>query len=97
MFLGQYRYENSLVYNGVKNFFIGSSDWHGAELRLLSTAITDHKLMIGVEYQNNTSIKQTFQNLDNTDENVAVKSSVLRMGVYLQDAWRITDTLLATL
>jgi|GEM_PF-4725447 len=53
--------------------------------------------MIGVEYQNNTSIKQTFHNLDNTDENVAVKSSVLRMGVYLQDELRITDTLSATL
>lgn len=97
LFLGQYRYENPLVYSGEKTLSTGPSDWHGAELRMLSTAITDHKLMLGVEYQNNTSIKQTFQNFDNPDENVASKSSVLRMGVYIQDEWRITDTLSATI
>jgi iron complex outermembrane receptor protein len=71
-------------------------DWHGLELRLLSTAITDHKLMFGVEYQNNTQIKQAFQNFDNPAENVAIKSSVVRVGIYAQDEWSITDTLSLT-
>ncbi len=96
VFLGQYRYDNPMVYGGERTLSTGPSDWHGAELRLLSTAITDHKLMFGVEYQNNTSIKQTYQNFDNPSQNTVINSSVLRMGVYIQDEWRITDTLSAT-
>lgn len=96
LFLGQYRYDNPMLYGGEKTLSTGPSDWHGAELRLLSTAFTDHKLMAGFEYQNNTSITQTFQNFDNPDENTRIKSSVMRLGVYLQDEWRITGTLSAT-
>ncbi|MBS0498430.1 MAG: TonB-dependent receptor [Proteobacteria bacterium] len=96
LFLGQYRYDNPMIYGGEKTLSTGPSDWHGAELRLLSTALTDHKLMLGFDYQNNTSITQTFQNFANPDENARVKSSVMRLGVYLQDEWRITDTLSAT-
>jgi iron complex outermembrane receptor protein len=96
LFLGQYRYDNPIFYGGEKTLSTGPSDWHGAELRLLSTAFTDHKLMAGFEYQNNTSITQTFQNFSNPDENVHIKSAVMRLGVYLQDEWRITDTLSAT-
>lgn len=85
LFLGQYHYDNPMIYGGEKTLSTGPSDWHGAELRLLSTALTDHKLMLGFEYQNNTSITQTFQNFANPDENARVKSSVMRLGVYLQD------------
>jgi len=74
----------------------GPSNWHGAELRLLSTTITHHKLMLGFEYQNNTSIKQSFQNFDNPHSNISIKESVLRLGVYAQDEWQITDTLSLT-
>ncbi|MDP1549973.1 MAG: TonB-dependent receptor [Nitrosomonas sp.] len=95
-FLGQYRYDNPLIYGGEKTLSTGPSDWHGAELRLLSTALSNHKLMAGVEYQNNTSINQTFQNFDHPEDNIAIKSSVVRFGVYAQDEWRITDTLSAT-
>ena len=96
LFLGQYRYDNPLVYGGEKTLSTGPSDWHGAELRLLSTALSNHKLMAGVEYQNNTSIKQSFQNFDHPEDNLAIKSSVVRVGVYAQDEWRITNTLSAT-
>ncbi|WP_240142458.1 TonB-dependent receptor plug domain-containing protein [Nitrosomonas oligotropha] len=95
-FLGQYRYDNPMIYGGDRTLSTGPSDWHGVELRLLSTAFADHKLMAGFEYQNNTSIKQTFQNFSSPDENIAIKSSMMRLGVYLQDEWRITDTLSAT-
>lgn len=95
-FLGQYRYDNPMIYGGDRTLSTGPSDWHGVELRLLSTALTDHKLMAGFEYQNNTSIKQTFQNFSSPDENITIKSTVMRIGVYLQDEWRITDTLSAT-
>ena len=96
VFLGQYRYDNPLIYGGEKNLFTGPSDWHGAELRVLSTALTDHKLMFGVEYQNNTRIKQTFQNFANPVDDFMLRDAVVRVGVYAQDEWRITDTLSAT-
>jgi outer membrane receptor for ferrienterochelin and colicins len=97
LFLGQYRYDQPGVYSGEKTVSTGPSNWHGAELRLLSTAITDHQLMIGVEYQNNTRIDQTFVNFANSAENVAIGSSVVRVGVFAQDEWRIFPTLSATL
>lgn len=53
--------------------------------------------MIGVEYQNNTRIDQTFVNFANSAENVAIGSSVVRVGVFAQDEWRIFPTLSATL
>ncbi|MDE2388013.1 MAG: TonB-dependent receptor [Betaproteobacteria bacterium] len=95
-FLGRYSYEQPGFYSGEKTVSTGPSDWHGVELRLLSTAFAGHKLMAGFEYQNNTNITQTFQNFDNPNENLRIKSSVVRLGVYLQDEWRITDTLSAT-
>lgn len=40
LFLGQYRYDQPGVYSGEKTVSTGPSNWHGAELRLLSTAIS---------------------------------------------------------
>lgn len=96
LFLGRYRFNNELFYNGQQAASTGPSNWHGAELRLLSTAWTNHTLMFGVEYQNNTSIRQTFQDTDSRLINDAVNTSVLRVGAYAQDEWRITNTLSAT-
>ncbi len=97
LFIGKYDYDSPLVYEGQKTLSTGPSFWHGAELRLVSSAITNHKLMAGVEYQNNTHIKQTFEYLESPADNITVRSSVVRTGVYLQDEWRITDTLSSTL
>ena len=97
LFLGKYEYESPLVYSGEKTFSTGPSFWHGAELRMLSTASIAHKLMFGVEYQNNTSIKQDFHYMNHPQNNIDIKSDVARIGVYAQDEWRITDNLSATL
>lgn len=97
LFIGKYDYDSPLVYEGQKTLSTGPSFWHGAELRLVSNAITNHKLMAGVEYQNNTHIKQTFEYLESPADNITVRSSVVRTGIYLQDEWRITDTLSSTL
>lgn len=96
LFFGRYDYHAPYAYDGQRTLSTGPSNWHGAELRFLSTAITNHSLMLGVEYQNNTSIKQTYQNFDAPENNLSINSSVVRAGVYLQDEWRITDTLSAT-
>lgn len=97
LFIGKYDYDSPLVYEGQKTLSTGPSFWHGAELRFVSSAIANHKLMAGVEYQNNTHIKQTFEYLENPADNLSVRSSVVRTGIYLQDEWRITNTISSTL
>jgi len=96
LFLGNYDYHQPGYYAGEKTVSTGPSDWHGAELRLLSSAVTDHKLMLGFEYQNNTSIRQTFKNFANPAENLSIHSDVVRFGAYAQDEWRINNALSAT-
>lgn len=96
VFLGQFRYHSPATYDGEKTLATGPSDWHGAEIRLVSTAISNHKLMLGVEYQNNTRIQQTNQIFTHPEDSVNILSSVLRTGVYFQDEWQIADTLIAT-
>jgi outer membrane receptor for ferrienterochelin and colicins len=97
LFLGHYHWEGPWYFDGQKTFSTGPSDWHGAEVRLLSSALSNHRLMAGAEYHNNTRIKQTFLNFENPEENLSINSSVLRMGVYIQDEWRINDTISSTL
>ena len=96
VFLGQFRYHSPATYEGTKTLATGPSDWHGAEIRFVSTAVAHHKLMLGVEYQNNTRIQQTTQVFAAPQDNVDIESAVLRTGVYLQDEWQITETLTAT-
>ncbi|MCW5601344.1 TonB-dependent receptor [Nitrosomonas sp.] len=96
VFLGQFRYHSPATYEGAKTLATGPSDWHGAEIRFVSTAVARHKLMLGVEYQNNTRIQQTTQVFVAPQDNVDIESAVLRTGVYLQDEWQITETLAAT-
>ncbi|MDR4518385.1 MAG: TonB-dependent receptor [Nitrosomonas sp.] len=99
VFLGQYRFRQPVFFSDEKLTVKGPSDWHGGELRLLSTALPHHKLLMGVEYHNNTRIRQTatFQNFISPEQNVNIRSSVVRIGVFLQDEWRMTDTLSATI
>lgn len=96
VFLGQFRYHSPATYEGAETLATGPSDWHGAEIRFVSTTVARHKLMLGVEYQNNTRIQQTTQVFVAPQDNVDIESAVLRTGVYLQDEWQITETLTAT-
>lgn len=73
-----------------KHFFFGGEQfkvtgpgrWRDAELRLLSIALNNHQLVMGVEYQNSTPI--------------ALSCVSVRISVHAQDEWRIADTLSAT-
>ncbi|UJP05891.1 MAG: TonB-dependent receptor [Nitrosomonas sp.] len=96
VYVGRNHLQQAFVAQGVNQIATGPSSWHGAELRLLSTAINNHSLMLGIEYQNNTSIRQTFENITPPEVLVVTNSPVVRVGVYGQDEWRITDTLTAT-
>jgi len=96
LFAGQERYSSILSY-GTPFAFPAKSEWCGAELRLLSTALAGHKLMLGVEGQDNIRYDQAIQDLADPANNIFIPGSGYRVGVYAQDEWRIAKTLIATL
>jgi outer membrane receptor protein involved in Fe transport len=73
-----------------------TSEWRGGELRLLYTALASHKLMVGLEVQDNTRVERHI-----TGPFGPIADWVLapgrRSSIYAQDEWRIADTLTATL
>jgi iron complex outermembrane receptor protein len=96
LFLGRHRYTGLFSY-GTPFFSSGSSDWQGVEARLLSTAWADHKLMVGMEYQDNSRRDQTNEDLVNPANNVVIPGSGWRVGVYVQDEWAMSASLSATM
>ena len=96
LFMGSERYSSVLSY-GTPFSFPASSDWRGAELRLLSTALDGHKLMLGLELQDNARYDQAILDLAAPANDIFIPGSGYRVGLYAQDEWRIADTLTATL
>ena len=96
LFMGRERYDSTLIY-GTALSFPATGQWRGGELQLLSTAVDGHKLMGGVEYQDNTRQDQNVLSLANPINDIRLPASGYRFGLYAQDEWRVTDTLSATL
>jgi outer membrane receptor protein involved in Fe transport len=96
LFLGRERFTQLGIY-GMPFLSTGSSDWQGVEMRLLATAWADHKLMLGVEYQDNSRQDETNQDLSTPANNIVVPASGWRAGVYVQDEWTLSESLSATL
>jgi outer membrane receptor protein involved in Fe transport len=97
LFAGRYRYDGDYVYSGTRTSSPAQGDWHGTELRLLSTAVADHKLMLGLEAQDNRRTDQASLDLADPANDVRIPGSGWRLGLYLQDEWRVTPALVATL
>lgn len=89
-FVGDYRYESILMYDGEAYDYPASTAWHGAELQLVSTALAGHTLMVGAEYQRNQRIDQ---NIIYPDEGYLLRDrrDGYRAGVFVQDEWRMSD------
>jgi iron complex outermembrane receptor protein len=96
LFAGRERYDSVLIY-GSPSILGAVSDWRGGELRALSTVWTGHKLMFGFEYQNHPRVRQAVTHPDDPASDFVVVGSGQRSGVYVQDEWRMADTLTATL
>ena len=96
LFVGRERYRSSLSY-GTALLFPGDSRWRGTELRLLATAWAGHKLMLGLELQDNTRQDQAVIDLEKPENNLLIAAKSRRIGAYGQDEWQIADTLSATL
>lgn len=96
LFAGRERYTSTLSY-GTAFSFPAWADWRGFEARLLSTATEGHKLMLGLEAQDNNRVDQAVQDQANPANNLLIRSPGFRVGWYAQDEWQLADTLAATL
>ena len=65
--------------------------------RLLSTAVAGHKLMLGIEAQDNVRTDQSVNDLADPANSFTIAQSGYRIGIYAQDEWRVGATLTATL
>ena len=97
LFAGRYRFEGADIYGGDPSTSLAQGDWRGTELRLLYTAVADHKLMLGLEAQDNLRTDQAYLYPTDPTWDIRIPGSGYRIGLYLQDEWRITPTLSSTL
>ena len=99
VFAGSYRYESTLIYDGLPYNYPAAADWQGAELQLLSTAFKAHTLMLGVDYQRNSRIDQNIVDYTDpaSDYNWKDRHDGYSFGIYMQDQWQISDGIEATL
>ena len=70
------------------------SRWWGADIKLVSTPLPGHKVVLGAEFQNDYTLKQFSYIVDPYAVYLADARSGQRVGLYLQDELRLTDALL---
>lgn len=96
LFMGEYRFDSDSLYSGELYRSTAASATRGIELRWLNTAWAAHKFMLGLELQDSPRQDQAGYYPDPLD-NYYLLGSGWRAGVYAQDEWRMSDTLVATL
>jgi iron complex outermembrane receptor protein len=97
LFEGTEDYRSLFTFAGVPTYAPSDSTWRGGELRVLFLGLSGHKLMLGLEGQNNPRENQAVENLPDQSQDYFLYLSGYRVGVYMQDEWRIAETLTATL
>ncbi len=108
LFAGRARYEGMYFFGGEGNFSTGISEWQGGELRLLHTGFAAHKVMFGVEAQDNGRIDQSATTLASTtlrprvppspfSSDLLIQRDGYRVGVYAQDEWQLAATVSTSL
>lgn len=96
LFAGQQRYVGHFNYDTTL-YTPSISDWRGVEWQLIYGGWETHRLMLGVEIQDNFRIDQAITVPAKPLDDFTIHSPGWRAGVYLQDEWRLADALRATL
>jgi outer membrane receptor protein involved in Fe transport len=96
LFSGEQRFHGRFSY-GTPFEGTTSSNWQGAELRLLSDAVAGHRLMLGLEGQDNRRSEQIVRDLVDPANDTRVSIPGYRLGLYVQDEWHVSETLVSTL
>jgi outer membrane receptor protein involved in Fe transport len=97
LFRGDMNFRSQLYYSGESSASRTRSAWHGAELRFLSTAVSGHTLLLGVEAQDNTHADLHIPIPLDPSHDILVTNPGHRIGLFAQDEWHITTTLAGTL
>ncbi len=87
VFQGRYHYEAILPYAGapiVLNYDAAQGNWWGSEMKVLGR-LENHKVVAGVEYQDNYRQDQTNYNISPYTPILNDKRSSKREGIYVQD------------
>lgn len=100
VYYGFYNYDGDYVYDLsedeepwlVVNKDIGKGEWFGSELRLTNQIFERHKLVWGVEYQNN--YRQDQENYDVAGVYLDDERNSQFWGIYIQDEFKILDNLI---
>jgi iron complex outermembrane receptor protein len=90
-------YRSLFSFSGVPTYAPSDSTWRGGELRLLFLGLSAHKLMVGLEGQDSPRERQVVEDLPNPSADYVLDLRGYRVGVYVQDEWRIVPSLTATL
>ncbi len=96
-FEGTEDYRSFFYFSGVPTYAPSGSTWRGGELRLLFLALPRHKLMVGLEGQDDPRENEAVDNQINPAKNFFLPERGYRVGVYIQDEWRLAQSLTATL
>jgi iron complex outermembrane receptor protein len=99
VYLADYFYNGHYVYDSANvglNDDTGRGSWWGADVRLLNTSLKNHKLIVGMEFENDfRQIQKNFNTNPyalNTDEENKSK----RYGFYLQDEIHLSNKLIVS-
>jgi iron complex outermembrane receptor protein len=97
LFTGNDVSNEHLSFGGTMYTYPSTPDLIGVEARVVSTALSAHTLMLGVEAQDNYNTDQSQIVPAKPALDVYVPGSGYRAGVYGQDEWHISNALAATL
>ncbi len=96
---GRYDYPNTNIYDYppiTVNKGLGLSRWWGTEVRLTSTHIDRHKLMLGAEFQDNFQLSNEYIDVDPAapESLINFNKSNYRYNIYFQDEITLLDNLI---
>lgn len=97
LFTGAYDYVGDYIYNSPERTVDhdgSKSRWWGADIHLVSTQAVGHKIVAGLEFQNDDEIRQFSYFVAPHVDLLSDARSGKRLGFYVQDEVSLTDALL---
>jgi len=96
IFAGRHNYR-SVLYYGSAFSYPADAAWHGAEVSSVFSPFAGHKLMLGLELQDNQRKDQAALDLADPVNDMRIPGSGYRVGLFAQDEFSIGDALRVTL
>lgn len=91
VFDGSYRYSGDYIYTSqIDNRDTGRANWVGGDYRLIISTWPAHKLMLGIETQWNTLVKQRNFDVSPATSYLDINHPSHTFGVFVQDEWRLS-------